>query len=363
MEDETEMNVRLTGKGAGRRVIVAAVAAAVAALTLTGCGSGSSSGSVTNKTDLTVTFGTNSPSTTPLWLAISEGFFKNHGLNVKAVQATSNVGATAVVSGAADLYYGEATTSFQGVAEGQPLQIVGALRILNDFKFYTLPSITSVQQLNGKSVAISAAGDSTELSTRLAFQELGSSTDNVTLVPTGTSSNRLASLISGRLAGTLLTEPTATKAKESGMRLLLDQTKEPFLGSAVTVSKNFAAANPKTIVSFLEALTDAVKFLQDPANKAECLKVIATNTQAKVTDEATVNGYATYAAPGALTMDPIPDTKAGTAMINGLKAENASMYGKLSLSQVYDPTFAKQVESSGYLKKVWGSALPAGSGS
>jgi NitT/TauT family transport system substrate-binding protein len=353
------MNVRLSGSGAGLRAVVVGVCAAVAAVSLAACGpgGGSASGGAQNKTDLTVTFGTNSPSTSPLWLAISEGFFAKHGLKVKAVQATSNVGATAVVSGAADIYYGEATTSFQAVAQHQPLQIVGALRILNDFKFYTLPGITNVSQLKGKSVAISAAGDSTELSTRLAFSELHASADDVTLVPTGTSSNRFASLVSGRLAGTLLTEPTATKAKEKGMHLLLDQTTEPFLGSAVTVSQNFEKANPKTIVSFLESLVDAVKFLQDPANKAECLKVIAQNTQAKTTDEATVNGYKTYAAPGALTMDPIPDPKAGNAMIAGLKAENPSMYSSLQLGQVYDSTFAKQIEAAGYLKKVWGSAL------
>lgn len=351
------MDTRLTGIGAGRRMVVAA---AVAALTLAACGSGgggASGNGGAEKTDLTVTFGTNSPSTTPLWLGISEGFFAKHGLKVKAVQATSNVGATAVVSGAADIYYGEATTSFQAVAQDQPLQIVGALRILNDFKFYTQPAITTVAQLKGKSVAISASGDSTELSTRLAFQELGASASDVTLVPTGTSSNRLASLISGRLAGTLLTEPTATKAKEKGMHLLLDQTKEPFLGSAITVSKTFEQQNPKTIVSFLEGLVDAVNFLQNPANKAECLKVIAQNTQASTTDEATVNGYKTYSAPGALTMDPIPDAKAGNAMISGLKMENAQMYSNLALSQVYDTTFAKQLETSGYLKKVWGSAL------
>ncbi|HEY3872086.1 MAG TPA: ABC transporter substrate-binding protein [Actinocrinis sp.] len=354
------MNVRLygNGAGAGRRLLAAAVCTVAAALTLTACGSsGSSASGAAEKTNLTVTFGTNSPSTTPLWLAISEGFFKKHGLTVKAEQATSNVGATAVVSGSADLYYGEATTAFQAVNQGQPLEIVGALRILNDFKFYTLPSITSASQLKGKSVAISAAGDSTELSTRLAMQELGSSVSGVTLVATGTSANRLAALASGRVAGTLLTEPTATKAKQEGMHLLLDQTKEPFLGSAVTVSKSFAQANPKTVVAFLEALVDAVHFLQNPANKAECLKVIAQNTQASVTDQATTLGYSAYAAPGALTMDPIPDQKAGNAMVAGLKSEDPQMYAKLQLSQVYDTSFAQQIEASGYLKTVWGSAL------
>jgi ABC-type nitrate/sulfonate/bicarbonate transport system substrate-binding protein len=348
------------------------VAVLAVALVATGCSSskgssaaGSTAGSAAatptsttpEKTNLTVTYGTNSPSTTPLWLAVDEGIFAKHGLNVKAVQATSNVGALAVISGGADIYVGEATTTFQAIASGSPVEMVGNLRILNDFKLYVSPSITDVSQLKGKSLAISAAGDSTDLSSRIALEELHSSTDGITLLPTGTSAARLATLISGKVAGTLLTEPTATAAKKAGMKLLLDQTTEPFTGSGITITKSFGQSNPNTVNAFLESLVEGVKYLQDPANKQTVLSEIAKYTQSTPDATATVNGYATYTAPGALVMDPTPNVAAGQAILDGLKSEDSSRFGSLTLDKVFNTTFTARLKSSGFLQATWGSAL------
>jgi NitT/TauT family transport system substrate-binding protein len=352
----------------GRRVRWAAAVAGVA-LVATACSSGS--GGTTNaakagdgtspeKTNLTVTYGTSSPSEAPLWIAVDEGIFAKHGLHVKMSQATSNVGALAVISGGADFYVGEATTTFQAVASGSPIQIVGNLRILNNFKFYVTPDITSPSQLKGKSLAISAAGDSTELTTRLALDTLKVSEKGITLLPTGTSSARLATLSSGKVAGTVLTEPTATAAAKQGMHLMLDQTKEPLTGSAVTISKSFAKKDPNTTVAFLESLTEAVKYLQDPANKQTCLQIIAKYTEAKVTDQATVDGYANYSTPGSLVQDPTPNTAAGQAILEGLKAEDPKRFGGLTLDQVFDTTLAQKLKDSGFLTRTWGAAPTTG---
>jgi NitT/TauT family transport system substrate-binding protein len=344
------------------------VAVTAVTVVLAGCSSGggtaaspSSSGKQLGgkpeKASITVTYGTDSPSTAPLWIGSDEGIFKKYGLTVNAVQGTSNVGAIAVVSGQADIYFGESTTSFQAVNSNQPLEIVGGLRNLNDFKLFTQPGVTSVSQLKGKSVAISAAGDSTDLSTRIAFQELKSSTNDVTLLATGTSASRFAALQTGKVAATLLTEPTATLAKNAGEHLMLDMTKKPFLGSAVTVSKTFAKNDPNTIVRFLEAIEASVKWLQDPANKDAALQLIGTHTETAANAPATLQAYTEYSTPGQLAMDPTPNTAAGQAIVNGLKQESASMYATLTLKKVYDYTFTDYLKSSGALKKIWGSKL------
>jgi NitT/TauT family transport system substrate-binding protein len=338
------------------------------ALLATGCASsgggsakaapgGSSNGTAPEKSNLTVTYGTSSPSEAPLWIAADEGIFAKHGLHVKMAQATSNVGALAVISGGADFYVGEATTTFQAVASGSPISIVGNLRILNNFKFYVSPSIKDPSQLKGKSLSISAAGDSTELSTRLALEALKIPVSDVTLLPTGTSSARLASLISGKVAGTVLTEPTATAAGKQGMTLLLDQTKLPLTGSAITIANKFGQTDPNTVVAFLESMTEAVKYLQDPANKQTCINEIAKYTAAKPTDQATLDGYAQYSAPGALVMDPTPNTAAGQAILDGLKSEDASRFGSLTLDKVFNTTFTQKLKDSGFLAQTWGSAL------
>ena len=71
--------------------------AAVVALAVSACSSGGggtaakspdSSGTI-EKPDLSVTYGTNSASTLPLWIAADEGIFSKNGLNVKITQATS----------------------------------------------------------------------------------------------------------------------------------------------------------------------------------------------------------------------------------------------------------------------------------
>jgi len=355
-----------------RRLVLGALGAVVA-LTVAACsssggsstppaqGSGSGSGSSTaiEHPDLNVTFGTNSASTLPLWIAADQGFFKKNGLNVKVSQATSSVGALAVVSGKADIYLGEATTTFQAAASGQPVELVGNLRILNVFKFYVQPSIKTAADLKGKSIAISAQGDSTDLSTRIAMQELGSSIDGITLLPIGTSGARIAALESGKVAGTLLTEPTASQAAKDGMKLLLDQTDKPFLGSGITITKSFGDKYPNTVLAFLKSIVEATKYLQDPANKTTCINILAKYSQEKPNDPDVTEGYATYAAPGALVMDPTPNVAGGNALLAGLKAEDSSRFASLKLSDVFNDTFTNELKSSGFLKQVWGSALTA----
>lgn len=307
-------------------------------------------------TKITVAFGTNSASTTPLWLAADEGFFKKHGLDVKVVEATSTVGATAVVAGKAQFFLGEATSTFQAAAQGTKASIVATMQDLNIFKLYVNPSITDAAQLKGKPIAISAAADSTELSTRAALKQLNVDPATTTLLQTGSSSNRLAALVTGRVKGTLLSEPSASKAKSQGMKLLLDQTKEPFVAGAVTIAKSFGDKNPNTVTAFLEAMEEGLHFLTDPANKAECLKVIAKYEKAKPTAPDVAQGYAQYSGD-VLSKDPYPNFAGGDQIVVGLKSLDPRRFGSITTKQVYDTTFADKLRSSGFLKTLWGAAL------
>jgi ABC-type nitrate/sulfonate/bicarbonate transport system substrate-binding protein len=310
-------------------------------------------------TSLNVVYGTAGSSIIPLWLATDEGLFAQHGLTVKTSLAASTVGATAVVSGGANVFVGEVTSAFQGVAEGQPLQLVGTFLTKSINKFYVSPKITSPSDLKGKSLAISATGDSTDLATRLVLAALKVSPSDVTLLPTGGSANRLAALISGNVAGSVLSEPSATKAKQAGMTLMYDQTTQPFADDGVTISTSFGKNNPNTVVAFLEGMVDAVKFMSDPANKQTVLNVLAKYTSAQPSDPAVLQGYNTYLA--ILAHDPYPDATAGNANLQGLQSEDPSRFGGLTLAKVYNTSFAQQLRTSGYIAKTWGSASAGGS--
>src|SRR5262249_36968370 len=157
----------------------------------------SSSGSSTpghEKTALTVAYGTAGSSLLPLFVAEDEGLFAKHGLSVKLTLAASTVGATAVLSGSADLFMGEVTSAFQPAAQHHPMELVGVMLDKSINRLYVRPSVSSPQQLRGQSVAISATGDSTDIAMRLALKSLGVPTKGITFLDTGGSSARLSAL-------------------------------------------------------------------------------------------------------------------------------------------------------------------------
>lgn len=332
--------------------LVAACSSSKASVT-----SSKGSGSALEMPNVTAGWSAASGATGALWLAAAYGLFTKYGLNVKVVESGSTAGATAVIAGQSQFYYGEGTSAFQAVAQSQPVQIIATFRDLNVFKFIGGKNVTSAAQLKGKSIAISSVGDSTDLSSRTALASLHVNPNSVTLLPTGTSSARLAALLTGKVAATQLTEPSASQSIEQGCHLLLDETKAPFVGSAVMISKSFGQQNPNTALAFLKGMVEAVKFLDDPANKQKCLTVFAKYLATKPSDPVVLLNYEQYAPIGALERDPYPSVAGGNAIIAGLKSEDPSRFANLTIGNVYNNKFAAELRKSGFIKSVWGNQL------
>jgi NitT/TauT family transport system substrate-binding protein len=308
-----------------------------------------------------VTYGTQSASTAPLWLAVDQGLFKRYGLDAEATFGSSVVGAAAVVSGEAQFFLGEAASTFQAVAERGPVELVAFMQKLNIFKFMVRPEIATADDLKGKSIAISAAGDSTDISTRSALASLGLEVGrDVTLVQVGNSGPRLAAIMTGQMAGSLLSEPTATQAMKQGLKVLLDLTTAAFPAGGVTITRDFGARNPRTVGAFLRGLVEGTKFLTDPANREVSLATIAKYQSAQPTDAAVVQGYQQYSGD-VLAKDPSPDRTAAQAMLDGFKSFDPARFDSLTVEQIVDPSFAAELRSSGFLQSVWGDKLPPAS--
>jgi NitT/TauT family transport system substrate-binding protein len=339
------------------RLLRPALAALAGAVALAACSSAASSPGP-HQTSLTVAYGTAGASLLPLYIAVDEGLFLKHGLNVKITLAPSTVGADAVLSGDASFFMGEVTSTFEAVAQDKQIEAVGVMLAKSINELYVLPSIKTAQDLAGKSVAISATGDSTDLAMRLALQSLGVPAAGITFLPTGGSANRLAALLSGRVAGTVLSEPSSSEAAKAGMKLLYNQTSMPFADDAITIAKSYGQQHPATVESFLEAIVDAVKYIDTPANKQQVLDSLGRYLDEKPSSAAVLEGYNTYVK--ILAKNPYPNAAAGDENLKGLRSEYPSQYADITLGDVYDDAFAQELESSGYLAKVWGSVPPAG---
>src|SRR5450432_1733171 len=87
-------------------------------------------------------------------------------------------------------------------------------------------------------------------------------------------------LKSGECAGVPLGQPNDLEAIQQGYRRLGDSTQAvgAFQFQVIAVRRAFAAANKETVVHFVRALADAFRFIRDPANRPEVVKIVAERT-------------------------------------------------------------------------------------
>jgi ABC-type nitrate/sulfonate/bicarbonate transport system substrate-binding protein len=162
------------------------------------------------------------------------------------------------------------------------------------------------------------------------------------------------------MAGSLLSEPTATQAARQGLKVLLDLTTAPFPAGGVTIATDFGRTNPRTVGAFLRGLVEGTKFLTDPANQSESVATLARYQNAQPTDAVVLQGYQQYSGD-VLARDPAPDRASAQAMLDGFKSFDAARFGSLTVEQVIQPSFMAELRSSGFLREVWGDKLPPAS--
>ena len=122
---------------------------------------------------LNVSYASVTGSRVPLWIAKDAGLFEKYGLNVNLVViAAGNAAIGALASGDVDVLGAPGSTTMVSTAKGLPFAIIGTFGP-SAWKLATLPTITSAEQLRGKTVGISRPGTTIEFATKRALQKLG----------------------------------------------------------------------------------------------------------------------------------------------------------------------------------------------
>ncbi len=140
----------------------------------------------------------------PLWIAKDAGLFEKYGLQVNLVVIAA-AGSTTMVS----------------AAKGLPVAIIGTFGP-GAWKLAAHPSITSIQELRGKTVGISRPGTTIEFATRRALLKLGFAPGkDVNILATGLaeSNKRLMIMHQGKIDATLVSPDNLFEAETKGLKL------------------------------------------------------------------------------------------------------------------------------------------------
>jgi ABC-type nitrate/sulfonate/bicarbonate transport system substrate-binding protein len=145
------------------------------------------------------------------------GFYREEGLEVDVIVTRGTVTTQVVLSGAVD--YGNGG-SIPAILGGARMKIIQVSTDKPSQYLVVSPKITSIKQLNGKTVAISdAAGNST-----LLFRELlsknGVAVESVQMRALGEPSVRYGAVLSGTVDATMISIAMAKQLQAKGFRIL-----------------------------------------------------------------------------------------------------------------------------------------------
>jgi len=210
--------------------------------------------------------------------ALRQGLFDKEG--IKAELTIYRSGAEtfeAMAAGAADLQLNSAALVAAGRRKGVDTKAVAGAQ-LGYFGWYLMvktdSKVTSVADLEGKKVGMTAAGSASDVLARWTQQDRKMKFTTVALGGGGLVPN----MLSGNVDAVVLYSPLSFQMmQQKQARQLIDYAKavQPNLTGLWIATDKTIKEKPQLIQKAVNALFGAVAFLRDPAHRADAIKLIA----------------------------------------------------------------------------------------
>lgn len=317
---------------------------AIGGLMLLACGgSPAASPSPGQPTSLTASYSELIPDEWAPWAAADGGYFQKNKLDVTLTSIASATGIAALLSGQTQIAQLGGSEVLSAAAGGGDLVIVATLVPVFPYVFLAASGITSPDQLKGKKVGISKKGGSADIATRAALQSMGLSPDSdVTIVETGSATNRVAALRSGAIQGGVSQPPESTKLVSSGFVVLLDLAKNkiPAANTVVATTGAYLKDHRAVIQAYVDSLVQALTRLR----KDEAFADQVLTKWEKITDTALLADTYAFYTKEVFPQYPVPKAEQYQQAITALKSSNPKI-ATLDLSKVLDPSFVQSASN------------------
>jgi ABC-type nitrate/sulfonate/bicarbonate transport system substrate-binding protein len=269
----------------------------------------------------------------PNFIAGDKGFFRRAGVEPETIYV-GNVANTVqqLVAGSFDVASSTFDTAIRAIANGGNAVLIGGLVTKYPYSIMTSKDVASAADMKGKRIILPFAKDLLTTVWNRWLTEQGMQPQDVEQVYTGATPNRFAALSGGSVQAALLTQPFDFQAAANGYRKLVDigaYGKEyGFL--TVLARPQWLRDNPETARAYLKALSDAVDWLYEPANREEAIAILARNTNlapdiAKETYDYYIGELKPFSRKLAIPEEIVRTTARTLVELGDIKAEATSM--------------------------------------
>jgi len=232
---------------------------------------------------------------------------------------------------------------------------VGLTATLNTFVFKILasPELKKPEQLKGKKVGISRLGGASDFSIRYALTYWGLVPDkDVAIIQVGGEPEEVMALQNKAVDAVILSEPFATVATRAGASVLADlsQLGVPYTMHGFGARKSFIQANRDVVIRFMKAYLEGIYVFKTKKNVA--LNVLKKYT--RLDDLSLVQVAYDEMSQRLIRRVPYPDREGIQTIIDQL-AKTRPQMKNLNLADFIDPSILKEIDDSGFVKKLYGN--------
>lgn len=217
----------------------------------------------------------------PLMIAIKEGFFTKEGvdLSVATLGAPQNV-ISALASDAVNIGDDGTDSCIAAVAHHLPIKIVAGGFAVDPYSLIVPDSITSLDQLKGKTIMLGTKEDVTAITFGAMLKPANLTVDDFSIAIAGSTPARYQALLSGNAQGSILLQPFDLLAESQGYHALAtgQQVLSNWLFATIAVNESWAAQNRPAVLAVLRALRDGVRY--GATHKADAVAILISYTHA-----------------------------------------------------------------------------------
>ena len=209
------------------------------------------------------------------------GFFAAEGLEV-SITPTPN--STDQMRGISQGTYDIASTAFDNVLawsgrEGAEIVAVAQISDRTVLPVFVRPEIKTWEDLKGKKLAADAVDTAFALVLRrvLLAHGLDLNRGDYELVALGATGQRLESMVKGETFAGILNAPFDAKALAAGLKRMGDSREvlPDYPNTIFAVNREWGQKNRETVLAFLGAWLTGIRWVKDPANREEAVKMVA----------------------------------------------------------------------------------------
>jgi NitT/TauT family transport system substrate-binding protein len=242
---------------------------------------------------------------------VQRGFAEKNGLKLELTQVkTDQIGLKALLAGELDSYEGGPGGAILAAARGADVKIAGCHWITVPHGIFVHAHINSMQDLVGKSIAVSSPGTMPEMLARGALNKFGVPIDSVKLASLGGDLDRYKALLAKVVDAAVVSGEYTPVADKEGLKLLVPgrEALPNFIRICIHMTGKTLAQRGDDAVRFLAAESQALRHAL--THKEEAIKLTRELTNAKPDDPRPAFIFDLAAQPGAVMPDlPIPIDK------------------------------------------------------